>query len=648
MKKSLLFKQVGVGLAVSMLAALPVYAETNTTVSQPIATNRKGGVIRQEPSQNIDNNAQKPMENMGTVGSAPAPSVSTQVKPYVGQVVTKVSITGNEKIKTEDILAAVKTKPGMKLTEDEVNKDLQSIYELGWFYDMVPQFTAVPEGVQLSYHVMENPVYKRLKVYGNTKMKDVKVDLILNIPQDQIINVKDVNAKIQQLEAAYSKEGYILARVTDMKMQPDGTLEVYINEGLVQGFKVKGNVKTKDYVILREMKIKKGEPFNSKDARRSMQKIYNLGFFEDVNVKLNPGTDPNSVEVEVDVVETNTGTFGIGAGYSDADGFVGMISVGDKNFRGTGDSISMSWEFGGVDNKNYSLTYTKPWLDKKETSATISLYDLTNSYADYNRDADEIARYDKRRIGQELTFSRKTNNEFISNYLTLKNRRDSYSGMTDGYENTSSYDQYYEDSYNQKYYDQYKTWTTAEDRRKENFGSTRSITFARVLDSRDNVYDPHEGKRNSYSLEWAGLGGDFRFTKLSVDYRYYLRSMKNNVWAFDFAAGYAWGDMPLSQRFTMGGSDTLRGYKDDQFRGNSMLKGTIEYRMPIIEKVQGVLFVDSGYAWDKRDETAFDLGLIKAGYGVGLRVNSPLGPIKLDYGFGSNGGRFHFSFGGQF
>jgi outer membrane protein insertion porin family len=119
----------------------------------------------------------------------------------------------------------------------------------------------------------------------------------------------------------------------------------------------------------------------------------------------------------------------------------------------------MSWEFGGVDNKNYSLTYTKPWLDKKETSATISLYDLTNSYADYNRDADEIARYDKRRIGQELTFSRKTNNEFISNYLTLKNRRDSYSGMTDGYENTSSYDQYYEDSYNREISNQYNTWS---------------------------------------------------------------------------------------------------------------------------------------------------------------------------------------------
>jgi outer membrane protein insertion porin family len=107
--------------------------------------------------------------------------------------------------------------------------------------------------------------------------------------------------------------------------------------------------------------------------------------------------------------------------------------------------------------------------------------------------------------------------------------------------------------------------------------------------------------------------------------------------------------MPLSQRFSMGGADTLRGYKDDQFRGNSMLRGTVEYRVPLVKKVQGVLFVDSGYAWDKRyDEKNFDLGLIKVGYGLGMRINSPLGPIKLDYGRGENGGRFHFSFGGQF
>lgn len=83
-------------------------------------------------------------------------------------------------------------------------------------------------------------------------------------------------------------------------------------------------------------------------------------------MKLNPGRQPNAVEMEIDVVEMNTGTFGIGAGYSDADGFVGMISVGDKNLRGTGDSILLRWEFGGADNKNYELVYRKPWLDKRK------------------------------------------------------------------------------------------------------------------------------------------------------------------------------------------------------------------------------------------------------------------------------------------
>mgnify|MGYP001026263571 CR=1 FL=1 len=99
---------------------------------------------------------------------------------------------------------------------------------------------------------------------------------------------------------------------------------------------------------------------------------------------------------------------------------------------------------------------------------------------------------------------------------------------------------------------------------------------------------------------------------------------------------------------TMGGSDTLRGYEDDQFRGNSMLKATLEYRFPIVKKVQGVLFTDNGYAWDKRHEDEFDMGLLKNSYGVGLRINSPLGPVKLDYGYGEDGGKFHFSFGGQF
>ena len=622
LKKQKLWRPLTVGLTAMMLAA-PVYAEEIQTPAMGADTS----VTQTAQSQHQEEN---------------------KLAPYIGKTITKQIIEGNVTVPEAEIAAALKTKPGMQFTEAGLSEDLSAIYDLGWFYDLRPEFKTVPEGVQVIYHVMENPVYQKTEVEGNTVLNKQRVASFFDLEQGKIANLKNINKCVQKLEEEYRSNGYILARVTDVHMEKDGTLKVAVNEGIVEGFKVKGNVKTKDYVVTREMKLKKGEPFNAKAARRSMQRVYNLGYFEDVNIKLNPGREPNGVEVEISVVEMNTGTFGIGAGYSNADGFVGMVSIGDKNFRGIGDKINLRWEFGGEDNKNYDFSYTRPWLDDKETSATINLYDITNEYADYNIDGDEIARYDKKRRGQEITFSRRTHNEFVSNYITLKNRDDIYKGPADGYE--GDVNQYYEKKFEQSLHFK-KEWMpqTPEERRKENFGVTRSITFGRVYDSRDNVYDPHEGKRIGYSVEWAGgMGGDFDFTKWTADWRYYFRAGGESVWALNLGAGYASGDMPLSQRFTMGGSDTLRGYEDDQFRGNSMLKATLEYRFPIVKKVQGVLFTDNGYAWDKRHEDEFDMGLLKNSYGVGLRINSPLGPVKLDYGYGEDGGKFHFSFGGQF
>lgn len=660
MKKRMLWQPLSVGLTAMMLA-MPAYAEKENTAVPATPETAASTVAASEVAPAVENATpvgQKevvpvaeakaaPAEQAAPEKQAPAQKAENKLAPYIGKTITKQIIKGNKVVPEADIAAVLKTKPGMAFSEAGLTEDLSAIYELGYFYDLRPEFKVVPEGVQVIYNVMENPVYKRTEIVGSTVLNKKNAEALFTMDTDKIANLREINTSVQKLEEEYRSNGYILARVTDVHMEQDGTLKVTVNEGIVEDFKVKGNVKTKDYVITREMKLKKGEPFNAKAARRSMQRIYNLGYFEDVNIKLNPGREPNSVEVEITVVEMNTGTFGIGAGYSNADGFVGMVSVGDKNFRGTGDKINIRWEFGGEDNKNYDFSYTRPWLDDKETSATINLYDITNEYADYDINGDEIARYDKKRRGQELTLSRKTDNEFISNYITLKNRDDIYKGEADGYEDDK--DQYYEPGFeNNK--DKYEDWMPKDykERRAENFGVTRSITLGRIFDSRDNIYDPHEGKRIGYSLEWAGLGGDFDFTKVTADYRYYYRGGGETVWALNLGAGYAHGDMPLSQRFSMGGSETLRGYEDDQFRGNSMLKATLEYRFPIVKKVQGVLFTDNGYAWDKRHEDEFDLGLLKNSYGVGLRINSPLGPVKLDYGYGDDGGKFHFSFGGQF
>ena len=319
-----------------------------------------------------------------------------------------------------------------------------------------------------------------------------------------------------------------------------------------------------------------------------------------------------------------TGTFSIGAGYSKADGIIGIIEVGDNNFRGIGDKIKVHWEFGGSgsDNRNYEFSYTKPWLDAKQTSLSFSFYNMTNEYDHYKAGGVLDSTYDRKRKGMELTLGRPAN-DFVTNFVTLKNRSDSHVKHISG------------------------TDYSKEPYLSDNFGTTRSLTLSRVFDSRDNVFNATEGKRYSLTAEFAGksFGGDFNFNKYTAEGRQYLKVGKSQVVALRLTAGYANGNMPDSGKFAVGGSDTLRGYNDDEFKGDKMLTLSAEYRFPVATKVQGVFFTDFGKAWD---DEGYKLTDLKGSAGVGVRITTPLGPIRLDYARGSSGAKTHFSFGGQF
>lgn len=574
------------------------------------------------------NDVEAPADVTASADAAQPAQAASPVSAYLNKPIMSISVAGNNIIKQDDILAVTKTKPGDLLTEAAIKQDLQSIYEMGNFFDIVVNFQEIPEGVKVVYTVIENPILKDIVVKGNVKVDTNKILELLTVKKGEILNTKTLNANARSIEAYYHDKGYIFTKVSDVSMSKDGVLTLSINEGVLEGFQVKGNTKTKDYVVTREMRLKPGEAFNVKDARRSMQRVYNLGYFEDVNMKLNPGREPNAVVLETDVVEKRTGSFSVGAGYSSSDGLVGIFEIGDTNFRGTGDAIKIHWEFGGDADTydSYQFSYTKPWLDSKQTSATFRLYDMTHEYDDNDRNGNLIETYDKKYKGFELSFGRPVS-EYSTNYITFKNRTDEYikhvSGDTNYSDGTAEHQQYL----------------------KDNFGNTRSVILAHTTDTRDNIYNPKEGAKVTVSGEFAGIaGGDFDYNKYSFEDHHYFKVGRNHVIATRATVGYATGSMPEAALFDAGGQTTLRGYKDDQFQGKNLLLGSVEYRFPIVSKVQGALFTDFGNAWDG----SYKVSGLHSSIGVGIQMETPIGPIRLDYGKGEDGGRTHFSFGGNF
>lgn len=557
-------------------------------------------------------------------------AIADGMKQYEGQTVVDTIFEGTSKATEGTAKAAISMKAGDMFTVKGLDADREKIYNTGYFYDIYPTFEKVPEGVIITYHVLENPVLKGVNITGNTVESSDTLNSFVTLKTGEILNSRELNKAVTAIQEQYRRDGYILAKITDMNIDKNGILNLKVNEGILEGYKVKGNTKTKERVILREMRQKPGEPFNSKLARRSMQRVYNLGFFEDVNIKMNPGVDPNAVVMELDVTEKRTGSFGIGAGYSSEDGVIGMVSIGDTNFRGTGDAISLTYETSGddTDAHGYTFSYRRPWLDSKETVGTFRIYNRTYEYDDYDTDGDLKETYMRKYSGGELTFGRPVS-EYTTNYVTLRNRKDSYVRHVDNGNLTPDPDR------SHPYWDQW---------RKDNFGTTRSITFEHVTDTRDNVYNPMSGSRLSLSGEFAGFGGDFDFQKYTVDGQRYIRAGRSQVWALRARYGIGNGDISEFNQYRIGGQGSLRGYREDQFRGDREFLGTLEYRFPIIKKVQGALFTDWGGAWD----SGLTPDNMHGSVGVGIALTTPIGPLRFDYGWGDDGGRVHFSVGSTF
>ena len=578
------------------------------------------------------------------VTSASAESVN----PYVGKLITGLSISGVTAEQQANLLPILTEKVGDTVSVDGVFKDVTNLGNTGYFSEVNPVFTSVPEGVKLDFAVTVNPVTTGVSFEGNTVYSSEVLTKFMDIQPGQVLNSVSVGQKVQGINAAYARDGYMLAHVDGIRVDDQGVLHIHIVEGIVEDIIPAGNKKTRNKVITREFVQKKGKPFNKFLVRRSVERVYNLGFFDDVNVRMLPGEqDPNNVIIEIDVLEHKTGTITLGAGYSKSDGLMGIVEFGEDNLRGTGDKFKVHWEIGGKKKyKNYQISYLKPWIDSKGTSLGFSFFNREDEYTDYNEDGNEVAEYNKKSRGFNISFGRQTG-EYTRDYLTLESRKDTYKWDDDD----SSGFRYDKNAGKGTNWDNGSYNFASDNYVKNNFGRINSVTWQKVYDSRDNIYEPTRGRRISYTTQWAGhgLGGDFDFYKFTAEARMYKKLGAKNVLAFRARGGFIQGDAPYSQLFTLGGADSLRGYEDDQFRGKYMYNATLEFRFPIVKKVSGVLFTDIGDAWDAPNVTWYNSKKsFNYGVGAGVRITTPIGPVKLDYGVGKHKNKFHFSFGTQF
>lgn len=575
------------------------------------------------------------------------------IQSEVGKTITSVDFSGIPDVVKTNLFPLLQSKQGTAVTVENIRNDVASLGSTGVFSQITPSFNNVPEGVGLTYVLATNPVVHDVEFSGNTIFTNDYLKQVMDLPSDSVLNFVLVNQKLKQIEDMYLNQGYMLVSIPNVEVTSDGVLHVDISEGNVEDIVVVGNQKTRDYVITRELKLKKGKPFNKFLASRSMERLYNLGYFEDVNMKLLPGQkNPHDVIIEIDVIEQKTGVITVGAGYSESDGAVGIIEVGDTNFRGSGDKVNFHWEFGGAGHgKNYTISYTRPWINSNGDSLGASIFNRIYEYDDYDAKGHEIAEYDKRRKGFDITYGHQ-NGEYRTDYVNLESSKESYDDH-DGFDwrghARSQFNNHFREHGYQTPKEMEDAWRQAI---FDNFGRTNSLTYTHVFDNRDNYFNPSKGRRLSASFQWGGhgLGGDFDFYKVTAEGRFYKNLGNNHILALRVRAGYIDGHAPYGYLFDLGGSDTLRGYEDDQFKGRKMYNATLEYRIPIAKKVQGVIFTDVGSSWDiesGRIPWYDDDDSIHWGYGVGIRLQTPIGPIRLDYGHGDRN-KFNFSFGTQF
>ena len=514
-------------------------------------------------------------------------------------ILADIVIEGNENVSEEEIMAVIESEIGGEYDRTQLREDMEAVYDLGYFEDINVNFQSTADGLKAIFVLQEFPVLTEININGLDGIyprEDVVDDL--GVTEGEIFNVERLNSGISELRLRFQEDGYGLARFDNVDISPEGVLDIEINIGYLNEIKLEGNEKTRDYVILRELNIEPGDPVNFNKIQEGYQNLFMLEYFEDISPDLvMADEEENLANLVLEVEEGNTGSLNLGGGYrqgKDGEGnWFAFADVQEENLFGRGQTLSFNVQLG--DEREYNLGFQEPHVNGTELSFGFNVYDQLRSLDP------------KKRIrGFTTTFGHPITETWDGEFR-FKNERNLTDQLT-----------------------------------------SRSITLTGSRDTRENPVFPQSGGIDRLSTEFAGyvIGGDSKFIKYGTDNRRYFQGFRDDhAVALRLDTGFSNTELPLTEKYRIGGPDTLRGYTSRA--GDNKALFNIEYRLQMIDNVQGVIFGDAGQVWD--DGEVLKGSNTDHSVGLGVRLNTPLGQLRLDYAFDKDWeGTPHLSFGQTF
>ncbi len=481
-----------------------------------------------------------------------------------------------------------------------------------------PEIKFEEAGIVITIRIVEGPQFKvgEVTMSGDLIIPPEQMLEKLKILEEEYYNRDILRLDVIALTDIYADEGYANVDIAPRIEQDPEQLVVNITFDVAKGQQVyfeeiiiSGNSKTRDKVIRRQLQVYEQELYGGRRLKRSIRNLYRLDYFEDIKVDTVKGSADDKMKLRIDVTEKNTGAFSFGAGYGNVENLFLTASISERNLFGRAQTLALKGQLGAKTRK-FTLSFTEPWLFDIPLSAGVDIYNWNYNYSTYDKDSVG----GKLRFGYPVIDFTRINLTYTYDIADIKNVSEDAANSikNDAGEHIKS-----------------------------------SITTSLRYDSRNDRFHPTQGSSHSGSYEFAGIGGTVGFNKIIGETGWYFPLIWKTVGVLHGKAGYVKAlegkTLPDYEKFYMVGIDALRGFERDdlsprdengsEIGGNKFVQANVEVRFPLVPQagVYGVVFFDTGDIYAESED--IELDNLRESAGVGIRWLSPMGPVRLEYGW---------------